>query len=391
MKFPYRLPFVIDGKASCCDITKDNPDDVCAEHRILCQPALLISAKQSSVENKVDSLLSPTGDIRHSRLRDLGFDEDFNRFITELTAMCVKTGGEHIPTGGVITHKQTGRIEYKSPAFEDCYFSYLEKMALLKEGGAQYILLKNHKNLLHMRAGVLAAKTSKLPVFVVMEVDDEGKNEDDTDYIAALITLQALGAAAFGIYCKDGISAETALIKRAFPHAEIPLIAVIDSLADTEQQLQAVIENGASVLIDIADNIQKHKIVFLKSLPVRYSPDTLKDSYAAAADREVFFLSDSLTLSEPLYCSYGMADELIDLDDENINAIYIELTSADDASCLADNADMTKLPFVIHSNDATAIEAALRYFQGRLIIDTKCDIDEPKLLALAQKYGAILY
>ena len=72
-------------------------------------------------------------------------------------------------------------------------------MSLLKDSGAKYVLLKNHKDLFNMRAGVLAAKTSKLPVFVLMEVDDEGKNNEDTDYIAALITLQALGAAAFGI------------------------------------------------------------------------------------------------------------------------------------------------------------------------------------------------
>ena len=86
-----------------------------------------------------------------------------------------------------------------------------------------------------------------------------------------------------------------------------------------------------------------------------------------------------------------MSDELIDFDDESINAIYIELISADDASYLSFNSNMTRLPFIIHSNDPIAIEAALRYFHGRLMIDTKCDIDEQRLTALAGKYGAILY
>lgn len=391
MNFPYHLPFVIDGITSCSDITGEDDDTVCSEHIVIHQPDMLISVKKRAVESGVNSLLSPTGGILHSRLKDLGYDEDFRDFITGLTGICVETGGKDSITGGVITHKQVGRTEYKSPAFEDCYFSYLEKMALLKESGASYILLKNHKDLLNMRAGVLAAKISGLPVLAVMEVDDEGMNDEDTDYISALVTLQALGASAFGIYCKDGITAQTALIERAFPHAEIPLIAVVNTLTDTKEQLQAVSESGAAVFIDTAQDMQSDKIAFLKSLPVKFDPDTPKDSYAAAIEREAFFLSDNLVLSEPVYCGYDMSDELIDLDDENINAVYIVLTSADDATCLADNAGMTKLPIVIHADEAVTLEAALRYFQGRLIVDTKCDIDRQKLMVLVQKYGAVLY
>ena len=146
MKFPYSLPIIIDGMTSCSEITRDDPDNVCAEKIILDDPDILISAKRTAVENGVNSLLSPTGDILHSRLKDLGYDDRFNEFITEITRICSKTGGEDILTGGIITHKQVGRIEYQSPAFEDCYFSYLEKMSLLKDSGAKYVLLKNHKN-----------------------------------------------------------------------------------------------------------------------------------------------------------------------------------------------------------------------------------------------------
>ena len=391
MEFPYSLPIIIDGMTSCNEITKDDPDNICAEKTVLDNPDILISAKSSAVENGVNSILSPTGGIFHSRLKDLGYDDSFSEFITKITELCSDTGGDDILTGSVIIHKQVGRIEYKSPAFEDCYFSYLEKMTLLKDSGAKYVLLKNHKDLFNMRAGVLAAKTAKLPVFVIMEVDDEGKNNEDTDYIAALITLQSLGASAFGIYCTDGIKHETALIKKAFPHAEIPLIAVINTQTDTEKELQRISEKGASIFIDAAENIQKDKIALLKKLPVKFTSDSEKDSFAAAVDREVFFLPEAPVFSEPLYCTYDMSDELIDFDDENINAIYIELTSTDDASYLADNANMSRLPFIIHSNDITTIEAALRYFQGRLIIDKKCDIDEQKLQNLARKYGAILY
>ena len=52
---------------------------------------------------------------------------------------------------------------------------------------------------------------------------------------------------------------------------------------------------------------------------------------------------------------------------------------------------MSRLPFIIRADDPTTLEAALRYYQGRLIVDTRCDIDEKTLLQLTKKYGAVVY
>ena len=116
-----------------------------------------------------------------------------------------------------------------------------------------------------------------------------------------------------------------------------------------------------------------------------------KDSFAAAVDCEAFFLPDDLVMSEPIECTVGLEEDIIDLDDEAVNSVFIELHSADDASLLADNANITRLPVTVHANDSTTLEAALRYFQGRLIVDTRCDIDKGELEMLASRYGAILY
>ena len=86
-----------------------------------------------------------------------------------------------------------------------------------------------------------------------------------------------------------------------------------------------------------------------------------------------------------------MSDEIIDLDDSPANVILFNLGSTDDASFIAENAEMSSLPFIIHANDTTTLEAALRYYQGRLIVDTNCDIETDELKKLAFKYGAVLY
>ena len=69
------------------------------------------------------------------------------------------------------------------------------------------------------------------------------------------------------------------------------------------------------------------------------------DDYACTLEKEVFFLSDDLDLSEPVECSYGMVDDLIDWEDEDeINTFLLEVNSIDDAKLLIEAAPMLKLP-----------------------------------------------
>ena len=206
-----------------------------------------------------------------------------------------------------------------------------------------------------------------------------------------VITLQSLGADAFGIECTQGIEQTSALIKKAFPHAEIPLIAAADLSSATTAQLEELSHAGASVYIDTSGSLSKEKTDILKAQDIKFDPEEKKDSYAAAIFREAFFLPESLEFSEPLSCSYDMADEIIELDDSSADAVYFRLNSTDDASYLADNAIMSYLPFIIHTNDITTLEAALRYYQGRLIVDSHCEIEENVLTELSKRYGAILY
>lgn len=334
-------------------------------------------------------LLAQTEGITHSRLDEISRDDDFAELCSDATEQAEETAGLTAAVCGLIA--PSGIKEYNSGIFESLYFDYLEKITVLKDSGAKLILLKNAGSLGEMRAAVFAAETVGIPIMLIMDVDEDGKNTNNTDYIASLITLQALGAAAFGISCRDGIEALSALLKKAFPHAEIPLIASGCFEGLSRDEIGELIENGASVFLNSGKVMTKETVSFINSQGTRFDLSSEKDSNAAAIDSEAFFLFDDLVLSEPVDCTYGLADDIIDLDDETVNSICIELYNADDAAILADNALMTRLPITVRTNDAVALEAALRYFQGRLIIDTGCDIDDELLEQLAGKYGAILY
>ena len=391
MGFEFTLPAAADGSGSCSELTGDDPYNVCSEALIIRSPEILTAEKKSSAQCGFDIILAPTEGISHSRLEDMGFDDEFAEFTSGLTRLTAESVPDNVNVCGVLSKSDPIASEYGENVFESAYFDHLEKITLMKDEGAAFILLRNFEKLWDMRAGVLAAKNADIPVIVTMKVDDEGINESDTDYIAALITLQALGAAAFGIECTYGTEEAADLIKKAYPHAEIPLIAVTDIEKLSDSDIEMLNENGASIYMDTGACKDKEKLAKLRSLDTKFRYGEEKDSYAAAIFREAFFLPEYLEFSEPLRCDLDMSDEIIDFDDEAINAIYIHLGSTDDGAYLADNAIMSRLPFIIRADDPTTLEAALRYYQGRLIVDTRCDIDEKTLLQLTKKYGAVVY
>ena len=391
MSFPFRLPVFADGITSCNEITGDDPDsDVCGEKRIIDNPEILLSFKKTALSNGANMILAPTAGVTHQRLVDIGFDDDFTEINEKITSITADMADD-IPVGGCVVPSTLFVPPYGKSTFEEVYLIYLEKITILKDSGADFILLQEQDNLCDMRAGVLAAKSFGMPVFVIMNVDEDGQTKSGTDFLAALITLQAMGADAFGIYCTDGIEAQTELINKAFSHADIPLISCFESDKCTKEQLIALAENGASIFID-KSGWKKHEYIdILSECKIQFDENSEKDNYAAAIDCEAFFLPDILELSSPIHCDYDMPDEIIGLDNESINAVHIFLNSTDDSALLVENATMSRLPFLIHTDDTVALEAALRYYQGRLVVDTCCDIDENELKRLSQKYGAILY
>lgn len=392
MSFPFQLPVFADGVTSCNEIAgEDSDSDVCGEKRIIDNPEILLSFKKNSLLNGANTLLAPTAGATHQRLEDIGFDDDFIEINEKITSITADMAGDNVPVGGCVVPSTLFVPPYGKSTFEEVYLIYLEKITILKDSGADFILLQEQNNLCDMRAGVLAAKSVGMPVFVIMNVDEDGMTKSGTDFIAALITLQAMGADSFGIYCTDGIDAQIHLINRAFFHANIPLISCFESDKCSKEQLIAFAENGASIFIDKSSWRKREYIDILSKCKVQFDEKSEKDNYAATIDCEAFFLPDILEPSAPIHCDYDMPDEIIGLDNESINAVHIFLNSTDDSALLVENATMSRLPFLIHTDDIVALEAALRYYQGRLIVDSRCDIDKNELKQLSQKYGAIIY
>lgn len=342
-------------------------------------------------KSTLDMIFAPVGELRNTKNDESDAEEtypDLCSAAVEKTAAAARELG--ILTAAEISSETGNQTEFSCGNFESVHLGYLAKLTVAKNSGADIAFIQDPGHLWEMRAAVMAAKQAGIPVFVILETDDEGKTSSGTDLTAAVITLASLGASAVGISCSQGIQPLTKLLHDVFPYSEVPLIAQTDLGAVTREELKALVYSGASVFIDTSGNISSETVEYIKS-HASYDDRYEKDSNAVAIDCEAFFLGDELELSQPVECSYGMGDDLIDMDDENINSICVCLRSSDDASILAHSAGMSRLPVTVHTNDTTVLEAALRYFPGRLIVDSRCEIDKETLTELAKQYGAIIY
>ena len=106
----------------------------------------------------------------------------------------------------------------------------------------------------------------------------------------------------------------------------------------------------------------------------------------------MFYLSpDGIEISEPVICSVDMADVLLEFSNTNIDVIRVDVITSDDAYQFSQNAYMSKLPIIFHSDDKNALKLALLSYHGRAMIDKECDIDYTTIEKISIKYGAVIY
>jgi len=280
---------------------------------------------------------------------------------------------------------------------------------VLDEAEVDFFIIETQTSLADMRAAVLAARSTNLPVFVTITVDKNGQTATGGTLLPIMITLQSMGVDAIGLNCSFGPEDMTEFINDIAQHSRVPIIAKPNaglpshynggngylSPDEFSYRMESLMEAGATIIGGCCGTTPEH-IAALRGMLQNRQDDFYHseletediDDYAAAIESESFFLSDHLTYSEPIECSVSLGDDFIDLDDERSN---VEINSMDDALLLAEYGHMSRLPIAVRAESLPILDAALRYFQGRLLIDSECCIEPEALDTIAAKYGAIVY
>ena len=278
--------------------------------------------------------------------------------------------------------------------FDSLYSHYRQRICDLDESKADFLLLNRQTSLADMRAALLAARNKDLPVAACLTADRKSRS---CSFLSSLITLQAMGISTFG-FCGVPDDAMAESLRWASAHTTVPLTVIADAEPgqSPEKYAEAVrplLETGVRLLGCGHGTTLEHYRA-LGELAKKYGPPEISeepDCLAAASDRETFFLGDDIQFSEPLSCSASLVDRLIDLDDEQVTAALVYVDSVSDAELLGRCASMSRLPIAVRADSPVALNAALRYVQGRLIVDSGSSVEREVLEPMAAKYGAIVY
>lgn len=409
MSFPYPLPMLLDGATATNLTAAGMPSGVCVEQWILDHPEPLLKLQQDFISAGSQALYAPTFGANRASLSLYGVETqvaDMNHRLVGLTQSIAGPAG--VPVAGNLCPTGLFVAPHGETDFDELYDIYREQIRALDDAGVDFLAIETQTSLADARAAVLAARTTNLPVFVTITVDSSGRTLTGGSLLPFLITMQAMGVDAFGLNCSSGPEAMTELIKQASAHCCVPIIAKpnagipmwndgkLEGYLPPNQfaaEMRVLMQAGARIVGGCCGSTPAH-IKALAQIVKEFAPPEIPeepDCFAATNEREAFFLGDDIIFSEPIECSSSLDEDLIDLDDEQVNAALVEINSLDDVALLCENSIMTKLPIAVHCDQLTVLDAALRYFQGRLIIDSDCQIDTELMEPLATKYGAIIY
>ena len=426
---------VLDGATGTNLMSVGMPLGVCPEKWILEHPKKLIDLQTAFIEAGSNIVYAPTFTCNRIKLAEYHLEDETVRMNKELVALSKEVIARNNFRGYVAGDMtMTGRQLYPigDINFEHLVEVYKEQAAALIEAGSDLIVVETMMSLQETRAAVIAIReiSQEIPVIVSMTFNEDGKTLYGTPPEVCVIVLQGLGADAVGINCSTGPEEMIPLVEKMKKYAEIPVFAkpnagmpeLVDGksvylmkpehFADCARKL---VYAGASFVggccgsdcrhierlkrevrgLAIPHINETHRRTLcsessLLDIPLdgpflvvgeRINPTGKKALQAELREGKLDLVSEMAVSQEQngaAVLDINMGVNGINEEEMMIKAIY-EVTS------------LTPLPLCIDSSYINVIEAALRIYPGRALINS-VSLEEKKcrpLFKLAKKYGAM--
>jgi 5-methyltetrahydrofolate--homocysteine methyltransferase len=424
-------PILLDGATGTEFMKKGMEIGMCPEKWALENPLVVINLQNAYANAGSHIVYAPTFGANRFKLEDYGLEDQVLEYNRQLVALSKEAtdgkayvAGDLAPTGQQIYPLG----EYHFEAFVDVY---KEQVQGLLEGGVDLFVVETMMSLQEARAAVIAIKEScDLPIIVSMTYDESGHTLYGTDPLTALITLQNLGASAVGINCSTGPEKMIPIIESLKPYAKVPLFtkpnaglpkmvnghSVYDMDADTfALHSKELIVAGANILGGCCGTTPDYiKTLYeaVKDMNTRL-PKKKQGSCISSERKTVFIELDGETriVGERINPT-GKKQFQEELKQGNLDGVtrFAMEQIKQGASILDVNLGMNGInekemmikviehltplvdvPLCIDSSHVDVIEAALRIYPGRALVNS-ISLEEHKitsLLPIVAKYGAM--
>ena len=317
--------------------------------------------------------------------------------------------------------------------FEDAYQSFYEQAKTLADAGADYLLFETCIDIQEMRAGLLAAKdATSLPIICQLSYSEDGRTVTGTDPQTAAITLEALGADIIGVNCSLGPKELVPIVKTLAENCSVPISVLPNAGMPRLENGRTIfpmgpeefaswgaklVAAGATYLGGCCGTTPAHikaLAAAVKDLPLteRKSPDNrlrlTSRSKTVIIDKDLAttLIGERINptgrkkLAEEIKNGslFSVKREAIDqvragarLLDVNMGVGGIDQVKAmHDA--IREVSQITDAPLAIDTSDTKTLEAGLRAYPGRALINSVSAEKEriEEFLPLAKKYGAAI-
>lgn len=314
--------------------------------------------------------------------------------------------------------------------FEDAYDAFKEVMQYGQAAGADLIHIETMSDTYEMKAAVLAAKeNTTLPVFATMIFDEKGKLLTGGDIPSVVALLEGLRVDALGINCGMGPTQMLPILEQIREYASIPLIvkpnAGLPKQKDkviyydvTPQQfaqtMKDIVEKGACVIGGccgttpeyIREMIHVCKEVKIKNAEKK--THTLVSSYGQAVilGQEPIIIGERINPTGKSKFKQALKDHNIDYvlkeaitqqdRGAHILDVNVGLPDIDEIAMMEEVVtelqSVTSLPLQIDTVDPKAMEAAMRIYNGKPMVNSVNGKKESMdmVFPLIKKYGGVV-
>lgn len=424
-------PIILDGATGTNLQKAGMPVGVCPEKWILEHSEVLVELQKQYVQAGTNILFAPTFTANRIKLEEYGLADDLQQMNRELVALSKQAAGDKALVAGDLT--MTGRQLYPigEMMFEELVEVYREQAKFICEAGADLFVVETMMSLQECRAAVIAIReVCDLPIMVSLTYNEDGRTLYGTDPATAVIVLQSLGADAVGLNCSTGPEAMLVPVAQMAEYATVPILAKpnagMPELLDgetvfrtTPEEFAAVgkrlVEAGASILGGCCGTTPEH----IKALAEAVSGMAVREPLAQSrrmlsSERkhvEITLDGNFMVIGErinptgkkklqaelregSLNLVRTMATEQVENGAEILD-INMGMNGIDEKEMMLQTiyevTSMVDAPLCIDSSYVDVIEAALRIYPGRALINSISMEQEKieKLLPIAKKYGAM--
>ena len=423
---------VLDGATGTNLQKAGMPTGVCPEQWILEHPQTLIDLQKAYVEAGTDIVYAPTFTASRIKLEEYGLEdrlEEMNRALVALSKEAV-AGSEALVAGDLtMTGKQLSPIG--DLPFETLVEVYKEQARVLADAGVDLFVIETMMSLQETRAALIAIReVCDLPVMASLTYESDGRTLYGTDAKTAMVVLQSLGADAVGLNCSTGPMEMVAAVEQMREVAYIPILAKpnagLPQLEDgvTVYRMSpeefatagaALVKAGASIVGGCCGTTPAHIGALADAIKTLAAPEistekkrllaTERSALEIDLDGSFLVVGERINPTGKKALQAELREGSLDLvcrmaaeQEENGAAILdvnMGMNGIDEkAMILAAIEELTtasSLPLCLDSSNVEVLEAALRIYPGRALVNSVSLESEKinRLLPIVAKYGAM--